>query len=285
MLGQVSNLNNYYNAGYIPNTLIPASNANYNFPAQDYQSPEYFSTGSQYMRNYAYPQLARTTPHTTYAYPQIQAPQYSMDIPWITDPAIKESINKLREVRYLPGDVEHMKKLGVNILYNSGEEAMQTILKRGLRIEFGPVSSPKAHAQLNNDNNMVIINEKYRGTKDPAVILAISEAIFHELGHAKDNDGLSSIQEEINCLALNTLANRYHQYVYPQIFSSTNNADILNNGVSLYTRLFFDPDPKKEALANRIAEKYGDLPLESPNHSVPLAAQVSQKTKVLNNVK
>ncbi|EKE03282.1 MAG: hypothetical protein ACD_20C00225G0026 [uncultured bacterium] len=284
MLNQVNSSHNRYNMGYISPSYLPTINNSYTPPTTDYQNTGY--VGSQYMRSYAYPQIKQTTrnnysnPQTVYPpqgiYTQ-QAVQNSNIIPWITDPIIQTAINALREVRYLPGDTEYMKNLGVNILYNNGEEAIQTILNRGLRVEFGPVSNPKVHAQLDNDNNLVIINEKYRGNTNPAVTLAISEAIFHELGHAKDNDGISSIQEEINCLALNTLANRYHQQIYPQVFNSPGNAEILDNGVSLYTRLFFDPNPKKEALVNRIIEKYGNLPMESPNHNIPLSAKISEK--------
>lgn len=300
MLNQVNNIHNQYNTGYMNSSYLPTSNNSYASQIPAYQNAGYFPVGSQYMRSYAYPQIKQTNqynpqnaynPQTTYTqqaispytssynYNPVQATQNSSKISWITDPIITEAINKLREVRYLPGDVEHMKNLGVNILYNNGEEAIQTILQRGLKVEFGPVSNPKTHAQLDNHNNLVIINEKYRGTTNPAVTMAISEAIFHELGHAKDNDGISSIQEEIDCLALNTLANRYHQQTYPQVFNLPGNAEILDNGVSLYTRLFFDPDPKKEALSNRIIEKYGDLPMESTYHNVPLSAKIAEKLK------
>lgn len=101
------------------------------------------------------------------------------------------------------------------------------------------------------------------------MILAISEAMFHEAGHSKDKDGLSSIQEEIDCLALNTLAFRYHSLKYAKVFEKAKDSAIINDGVALYAKLYFDKDPNKQALVNRIIEKYGDLDFTSPNHAIP----------------
>jgi hypothetical protein len=268
MSGCISNNYTYttYPACQISNTrdICQASNS-YNYPGQ-----EYYSSGSQYIKNY-YPHINQTQ--------QLNSP---VETPLITDPTIKEVVNKLKEVQYLPGDIDYIKSLGVNILYNNGEEAIKTLMERGSKIEFGKVKDPKIHAQFDNDKNIVTINDKYKKTKDPAVILAISEALFHELGHAKDKDGISSIQEEIDCLALNTLAYRCHYRKYSQVFNSAQNADIINNGVALYERLFFDKDPSKQGLVKRIIDRYGDLPMESPNHKAPISTGILAK---IGNVK
>lgn len=264
MQGSYFNTYNPVNPAYIPTAPYQAAVNNAVPATPAYQTQNYYPSGYDPMKSYVYPQIVKT--------------QNSFDIPWITDPVIKEAINKLYEVRFLPGDLEYLNKLGVNTIFYSGEEAVKIIPEKGLRVEFGEVSSPKIHAQWQKENNLIVINEKYKDTKDPAVILAISEAIAHELGHAKDGDNISSIQEEIDCLALNTLANRYHQYRYPNVFNTGSNADIINDGVGLYTKLFFDPDPKKQALVARVIEKYATLPLESPNHPVPLAAKIANKS-------
>jgi len=190
-----------------------------------------------------------------------------LNIPWVTDPVLQQALSRLADVKFLPEDVQALQDMGVNKIFDSGEEALKLLMDKKLKIEFGPLSTPKAHAQWVNSENTVLINEKYRGTKNLAEILAISEAIMHEIGHAKDGDDNSSIQEELDCLALNTLANRYHQQKYPDIYNNNSDSAIINDGVALYTKLFFDSDPKKTALMARIAEKYGDLPVESPNHS------------------
>lgn len=231
------------------------------------QQPQSYP-GSQYVRSYVYPQINQVQ--------SIQQPS------WASDPVLSEAVSRLKEVKFLPGDLEHMKKLGVNPIYNSGEEAINLLVAKGFKVEFGPVSSPKCHAQWEKENNKIVINDKYKGTTDQGVILAISEALFHELGHAKDDDNISSIQEEFDCLALNTLANRYHQYYYPAAFQNTSNADIVNDGVCLYTKLFFDSDPEKQALVQRVIEKYGNLPLESPNHESAVTTKILSKLTNLN---
>ncbi|MEI7474652.1 MAG: hypothetical protein WCK67_07715 [bacterium] len=205
----------------------------------------------------------------SYVTPQIAQAQSLKSINKIVDPTIREALEKLREVKFLPGDLDYLNSMGVNTVYKSGEEAVKTIIERGIKVEFAPVDSPKAHAQWDCENNRIVINDKYKDTKDPAVILAISEAMFHEAGHAKDNDGISSIQEEIDCLALNTLAFRYHLSKYQKVFDNAQDAAIINDGVALYARLYFDKDPNKQALVNRVLDKYGDLPFTSPNHSIP----------------
>ena len=233
--------------------------------------PVILPNGSAYVKSYVFPQIV---------YPQ--KPESLSNIPGVKDPVILEALNKLREVRYLPGDAEYIRNMGLKTIYNNGQEAINMLISKNLKVEFGQVSDPAIHAQWINSENKVIINEKYKDTKDPAVIMAISEAIFHELGHAKDGDELSSIQEELECLALNTLAYRYHRAYYPDAFKSAANADIINNGVSLYEKLFFDPDIEKKGLVNRVIDKYGSLPLESPNHSLPIAALVEKRLANVN---
>lgn len=205
----------------------------------------------------------------SYVTPQISQAQSLKSINKITNPVIREALEKLREVKFLAGDLEYLNSMGVNTIYKSGEEAVKHILDNNIKVEFAPVDSPMAHAQWDCSNNMIIINDKYKDTKDPAVILAIAEAMFHEAGHAKDNDDQSSIQEEIDCLALNTLAFRYHMSKYQKVFENASDAKIINDGVALYARLYFDKDPDKQALVHRIIEKYGDLEFSSPNHDIP----------------
>lgn len=223
----------------------------------------------------------------SYIFTQITQAQSIKSINKITDPTIKEALEKLREVKFLSGDLEYLNSMGVNTIYKSGEEAIKTIFDNKINIEFAPIDSNKAHAQWDCENNKIIINDKYKNTKDPAVILAISEAMFHEAGHAKDKDGVSSIQEEIDCLALNTLAFRYHSLKYAKVFEQAKDSAIINDGVALYAKLYFDKDPNKQALVNRVIEKYGDLDFNSPNHPTPNNSVLIKgiaKAKELNSI-
>jgi hypothetical protein len=119
----------------------------------------------------------------------------------------------------------------------------------------------------------MLVNQRYRGNMSKPVLYAIAESIYHEAGHAAMlGDNLSSVQEELDCLALNTLAYRSHVARDPQYINATSQGplkQLFENGVALYPKLFFDPEPQKQRLVNRVIEKYGMLPPESPDHRVP----------------
>jgi hypothetical protein len=184
---------------------------------------------------------------------------------------INQALNRLQQIQNPPQQVAELLKLGVVPLFASGQDAMNVIRNKGIRVEFGDMGDSPAHAQWIPENNMIMINAQYRGDQSPSTLYAISEAIYHEAGHAAfGGDGESSIQEELNCLGLNSLAHQYHTDKDPAYAQSSSSSPLIANGVALYARLFFeDPDPKKQALINRVVQKYGDLPLESPNHMVP----------------
>ena len=62
-----------------------------------------------------------------------------------------------------------------------------------------------------------------------------------------------------------------------EVFFSDSNEPIINDGVSLYAKLFFDTDPSKNALINRIKEKYGDLPTGDRLHPPGKIARTAKK--------
>jgi hypothetical protein len=210
-----------------------------------------------------------------------------------TDQAlISQALNLLGNIRNLPEDEAHMRGLGIHVIFKNGQEALQLIKSKNIKVEFGDMGDSPAHAQWIADKKLIMINQRYRGDASPATLYAISEAIYHEAGHASKmttdpatgqrqnfsvtstnpndiGDDQSSIQEELNCLALNTLAHRFHIAQDPGYAQSVSSSRLLSDGVALYTRLFFDPDPNKQALINRVVEKYGDLPLSSPGHEAP----------------
>ena len=166
-------------------------------------------------------------------------------------------------------DRKYMENIGVNFSFDSGKDAVNYIKDNDIVIKFAQLPSLGHHAQFQKDGNIksILINDVYSNTRSFADILAISEAIGHELTHAKDDDLEVSIQEEFDALAMNALANRYHSRKYLYIFESSS-SNIVQDGVVLYSKLFFDKDPKKTALLKRIDEKYGNLPLESENHKL-----------------
>lgn len=176
---------------------------------------------------------------------------------------ILQSMCVLRDIEFSKEDVEYLEKMGVNPLYQSGKEAYDFIMTNNIKIKFAHLPRPENHAQWLNEENTILINEQYRNTRSFADILAISESILHEAGHAKDKDSDTSIQEEFDCLGLNVLANRYHKRKYPGVFDRSS-SEIIYDGVALYSKLFFDKD--KDALIARINQKYGHLPMESRNH-------------------
>jgi hypothetical protein len=215
---------------------------------------------------------------------------------------IQRALDLLGNIQNLPDDEAHMRQLGIHVIFHNGQEALNLIHSKGIRVEFGDMGDSPAHAQWIADKKLIMINQRYRGDNSPATQYAISEAIYHEAGHAAKlmqhpitkhvgnlsfispnpddvGDDVSSIQEELNCLALNTLAHRYHTAIDPSYAQTISSSPLLSDGVALYAKLFFDPDPRKQALINRVVTKYGDLPLCSPGHEQPslLACQIAQQ--------
>lgn len=194
------------------------------------------------------------------------------EIPWIKDKSIAMALTELKNLKFAPEDIMYLKSIGINPPFKSGQDAVDFIKKENIRILYEPTSEKGVHAQYDFYKNLVVINEKYRNTDDFAVILAISEAILHETGHAKDKDGYSSIQEELDFLGMNAIAHRAYIKKYGNLFSEAQEP-IIKDGVSIYAKLFFDADPEKRALINRIKDKYGDLPSGDSLHPPGIIAR------------
>lgn len=186
------------------------------------------------------------------------------DFPWVKDKNIILALNELKQIKFDRNEVEYLKKIGVNIPFNSGEEAVEFLKNANARILFDEMPED-IHAQYDFSKNFIKINNKYKNTLNTAEILAIAESILHEAGHAKDNDNQSSIQEEINFLGTNALAHRDLQRRYPHMFK-TSDSPIVQDGVSVYEKLFFDPDINKLGLIRRLQIKYGYLPAGDIKH-------------------
>lgn len=208
---------------------------------------------------------------------------------------IDRALTLVGQIRNLPQDEAYIRSQGVNPVFQNGQQARRLIDAKQIRVEFGDMGDSPAHAQWIADQNLIMINKQYRGDLSPNTLCAIAEAIYHEAGHAAKlvknpatgavfnqslvsnnprdvGDDSSSIQEELDCLSLNTLAHRYHEAIYPQYAASVSSSRLLSDGVALYAKLFFDPDPEKKALVKRVAEKYGDLDMDSNGHPVPYMA-------------
>ncbi len=183
---------------------------------------------------------------------------------WLNDSTIFQSVNYLNDVTFDTEDIKQVQSKGAVLPFLNGKDAVNFIKNSNIRIKFDTLPSPHVHAQYDFENNFIKINEIYKNTQDPAEILAIAGAILHEAGHAKDNDGHSSIQEEIDCLAMNALSHRFFVKKYPDIFSTADSL-IVKDGVCVYADLFFNEDTEK--LANRVKEKYGFLPVGDFKHS------------------
>lgn len=189
--------------------------------------------------------------------------------PWVTDPELKLALNKLGEITHDPNDVQHIRNMGINIPFNSGMEAVDFITKNNIKIEFADFEGALDHARYDNANNKMLINQQYKGKMTEIMALAMADALYHETGHSKDRDGVTSIQEELECLALNVLGYRYQKKHYLETLAKGSDSRLISDGVRKYEELFFDPDPEKKALIERVALKYGFLDLCSENHEIP----------------
>ncbi|MCR4881908.1 MAG: hypothetical protein K6A44_08170 [bacterium] len=174
-----------------------------------------------------------------------------------------EALDKLSGLRFSADDIKKVRRYGANPVFASGQEALNFAKTNKIPIIFGKVDQPDIHAQWINDKHTIVINDAYRTNNNPAVTYAISAAILHELAHAKDGDGISSIQEEIDCLSMNALAFNEYRKQNPKLFDNVS-LPILKDGVELYTDLFMGNNEK--ALIERIRLKYGSLQAGSPNH-------------------
>ncbi len=190
---------------------------------------------------------------------KISMAELTKNMPWLKDKAIVAAIAELHDLQFSKDDVEYLKNIGINVPFRTGAEAVHFIQKQNIRIIFDQTTESNIHAQYDFGKNIVTINNRYKNTNDFGVVLAISEAILHEAGHAKDNDGESSIQEELEFLGMNAIAHRAYLNKYGNIFNDSTEP-IVKDGVSVYAKLFFENDNHKKNLINRISEKYGDLP-------------------------
>jgi len=186
-------------------------------------------------------------------------------------PEIYHALIELGQIQNPPWADTYLRSIGVDVLFKNGMEALNLITSKGIRVDFGDMGNSKAHAQWLKDENLIMINQRYQGDTSKATLYAISEAIYHEAGHASRNgDNQASIQEEINCLGMNTLGYLYHVMTDADYAANTSNSRLIQDGVALYAKLFFDPDPNKLALIGRVIEKYGYLPAHTPDHPIPV---------------
>lgn len=180
-------------------------------------------------------------------------------LPWLKDRTISAALSELDNISFSEKDLMYLKNMGVNPPFKNGAEVIDFIKKSNVRIRFAKTSSKHIHAQYDYEKNTIYINDLYKNSQDFPVILAIAEAILHEAGHAKDNDSDSSVQEELDFLGMNAVAHRAFLKKYGDIFSESDEL-IVKDGVIVYSELFFDPDPDKEKLVERMKKKYGYLP-------------------------
>lgn len=192
-------------------------------------------------------------------------PLFAEQLAWLKDKTISAAINELEQIDITQDDVRYLNNMGLMLPFCSGKEALAFIKNSNARISFEKTSSKNIHAQYDYSKNLIMLNDMYKNTQDFPVILALAEAILHECGHAKDNDGESSIQEELENLGMNAAAHRAFLRKYGDIFKESD-ALIIKDGVSVYSTLFFDKDPQKKELVRRLRQKYGYLPVGDMLH-------------------
>ena len=197
------------------------------------------------------------------------------EFPWAVNPIIISALDELKKVKFDLKDVVYLQHLGLKIPFKSGEEAVNFIKSSNLRISFDDTGAEGIHAQYNYNENKIMLNKKYKNTSDTADVLALAEAILHESCHAKDNDAASSVQEELNNLGTGALAYKFFEKKYPSVFNNANTL-IVNDGVNIYARIFFDKDSEKQALKERVRQKYGLLPAGDKLHP---ASELALKIK------
>lgn len=196
---------------------------------------------------------------------------------------LKSAIDELEKVEYDKNDIAYMKSMGINPPFESGHEAVKFLKDKKIPVQYGKFSDKKVHACLakgDDGNEVVLINERYKNSTSRAEVLATSEAINHEIGHAKDGDRKNSIQEELDNLSLNVLVHRAYEKKYKGIFDDSDTF-FFREGVKLYPKLFYAYGADKTDLKNRVADKYGHLPAGDEKHP---ASKIANEIKELDTV-
>lgn len=196
---------------------------------------------------------------------------------------LKEAIDELEKVEYDKNDITYMKSIGINPPFNSGKETVDFLKRKQIPIQYGKFSDKKVHACLargEDGKEVILINERYKNSTSRAEVLATSEAINHEAGHAKDGDRKNSIQEELDDLSLNVLAHRAYEKKYKGIFDGSDTF-FFKEGVNLYPKLFFAYGIDKTDLKSRVADKYGHLPAGDEKHP---ASKIANEIKELDTM-
>ena len=139
-----------------------------------------------------YPSMARPMPQPKPAYipfsptgPVAQPdPPFKLDGIRVADPELIESLYILSKTENLPRDEAYLRSLGVNIMFHNGRQAIDVLRKRGVSIIFSDMGDSTAHAEWVSDMNLIKINQRYKDDRSLPTLYALSEAIFHEAGHA-----------------------------------------------------------------------------------------------------
>ena len=201
----------------------------------------------------------------------------------IQEGIIKEALSELKQVVYDKNDILYMQSLGINPPFRTGREAVECLETEAIPVQYGKISDKNVHACLakgEGGKTTVLINERYKNSKSRPEILATAEAIAHEAGHAKDNDTVNSIQEELDNLSLNVLTHRAFERKYKGIFDGCDSF-FFKEGVSLYPKLFFEFGADKTALKERVADKYGHMQTGDEKHP---ASKLAEDIKALDVV-
>lgn len=196
---------------------------------------------------------------------------------------INAALNELKGVSYDPTDILYMNSMGIYPAFSNGSEAVNYLKSKGIPIQYGKFSDKKVHACLGRDEtgqNAVLINSRYKDSTSQAEILATAEAIVHEAGHAKDEDKMNSIQEELDNLGLNVLTHRAFEKKYQGVFDGCDSF-LFKEGVSLYPQLFFEYGADKTSLKDRVADKFGHLPAGDNKHP---ASKLANEIKELGEL-
>ena len=183
---------------------------------------------------------------------------------WLKNYALKSALKELYTIEFDKNDIEYLKSIGLKVPFESGKDVVKYIASENIRIDFDQIPEPDIHAHYNYEKNLICINNKYKNSQSKPIILAIASTILHETSHAKDKDGVASIQEELECLGMNAVAHRAFIKKYSDIFKNLN-IPIIQDGVNLYADLFFNY-PNLDDLMIIVKSKYGNLPAGCDKH-------------------
>src|SRR5574344_1200039 len=91
-----------------------------------------------------------------------------------TNPNLNKALNELENLTFSQDDIKYVQNMGVNLPFTDGKSAVNFMTENNIKVCFAPLSSPHIHAQYDDEQKLVKINNLYKDSSSLADITAIA---------------------------------------------------------------------------------------------------------------